>query len=246
MLKRDSLVSKNDDEKIQFTALVRNQEQLAACLKAKINKIYLTDDKLYQEYSYLPNIYFRLPRVISHHPNFQQQKLLVGETGSIWKYQKDNQIVSDYYLNVTNSYTVSYFRKLGVTGITLSVENSVDTIKKIVENVGNSSLEVIVFGRLEAMIMKYCPLKMLINHDKNDCQVCRNGRKYAFQDRNGEKYPLLQENELTHLFYYQNLNLESVLSQLKSMGISRFRFEFFDENAEVVEYILKKFQTMLL
>ena len=74
--------------------------------------------------------------------------------GSVYKYRDDNIINSDYYLNVSNSYHVSYLRNLGINNITLSVEDSIDTIGSIVNNVGNNNIEVIYFHVQDTLI--YC------------------------------------------------------------------------------------------
>lgn len=228
-----------------FTALVRNEEQLQVCLEEKIDTIYVTDNSLYQKYREHKNIYLRIDRVMNHYHNFYDERLLIGEMGSVYQYKDNNILNSDYYLNVTNSYHVDYLRNLGISNITLSIENSCEEISNIVEKTGNRGLEILVYGRLEAMIMKYCPLKMLVNQDKGLCNICHNGKIYQLQDRNGEKYPLLQNKELTHIFYYQVLNLESELSKLFQVGILRYRFEFFDENSLQVHEVLKKYKTIL-
>lgn len=234
----------DDIGKIELIALVRNKEQLTSCLLEKVDRIYVTDLSLYQEYKYLGNIYLRLERVINNYPTLENENLLVGELGSIYKYHNSN-IVTDYYLNISNRYSIDYLRKLGVDGITLSIENNINTIKSLVDSVGSFNMEVIVYGRIEAMIMKYCPLKMLVNNDKSPCNICRNEKKYELVDRNNAKYRLIQNKELTHLFYHTNLELKNDLLELYFIGIKRYRFEFFDENGNQVKNILKKYQSIL-
>lgn len=240
-----SLVKANSNSKIKINTLVRNEQQLLACIDASIDNIYVTDYDLYKKYKYLDNIYYRLDRVISNYRDYHNEKLLVGEMGSVYKYRDDNIINSDYYLNVSNSYYVSYLRNLGINNITLSVEDSIDTISSIVNNVGNSNIEVIVYGRLEAMIMKYCPLKMLINNDRVPCNVCRNGKKYELVDRNGAHYPLIQDKELTHIMYYQKYDIIKDMDKLSKFGILNYRFEFFDENSKEIKEIIEKAKTIL-
>ena len=177
---------------------------------------------------------------------YNNDNLLVGEMGSIYKYLGNNSLISDYYLNVVNGYHISYLRHIGINNITLSIENNVDSISNIISSVGNSGLEVLVYGKVEAMIMKYCPLKMLVNNDKTPCNVCRNGKKYELKDRNGERYPLIQDKELTHIFYYRNVELEDRLNDLVKCGVLRYRFEFFDEDSSQIKSILKKYKSILL
>lgn len=232
--------------KVLLTALVRNLEQLNTCLELKLDYIYITDYKLYQEYSYLDNIYYRVDRVMNNFPDYINDKLLIGEMGSIYKYISGNKIRSDYYLNVGNSYHVSYLRSLGVDSITLSIENSIDNIKSIINKVGNDNIEVIVYGRLEAMIMKYCPLKMLINDDKIPCNICRNNKKYELVDRNNAHYPLIQDRELTHLLYHENYDIIKDITKLVNIGVLNYRFEFYDEDRLKIISIIEKVRSNLL
>lgn len=231
------------NEDIKLVALVRNKEQLNACLDEKIDEIYITDYKLYKEYSHLNNIYLRLPRVMNNYKDFNNTKLLVGEMGSIYKYKNNNSLASDYFLNVTNSYHVNLLRNLGIKNICLSVESSIENISNIVSKVGNNNLEVFIYGKIEVMIMKYCPLKMLVNKDKMPCSICKNSKKYELKDRNGSIYPLLQENELTHIFYYRNFDLSNGINQLKEIGINRYRIEFLDEDCKAVKNVIKNIKT---
>ncbi len=232
-------------DSILFTALVRNREQLLACLQEKVDCIYVTNYDLYQEYKNYKNVYLRLDRVMNNYPNYEKDRLLIGETGSIISYAEHNCLHSDYYLNVTNSYFVSYLRNLGIFNITLSIENTKEEISNIIQKIGNRGLEVLVYGKVEAMIMKYCPLKMLVGNDTIPCNICHNGKKYELLDRNGEKYPLIQDKELTHILYYQNIHLENDMKKLKQIGILRYRFDFFDETREEIDRILKKYKTIL-
>lgn len=242
---RESLEKINSNSSLVITALVRNEEQLLACLEENVDFIYVTDFTLYKKYKDKGNVYLRVDRVMNHYSDFSCEKLLIGEMGSVNKYKNDNELISDYYLNVTNSNHVAYLRNLGISNIALSIENSIDEIDNIVNYVGQSGLEVLVYGKVEAMIMKYCPLKMLVNKDRTPCNVCRNGKVYELKDRNGEVYPLMQDRELTHIFYYRNINLENDLKRLKQVGILRYRFEFFDENCQQICSIIKKCKTML-
>lgn len=239
-------LDKKTSDNIEIAVLVRNEDQLKACLEEKVNYIYVADYNLYEKYSSIDNVYLRLDRVINNHREIVDKKLLVGEVGSIYKYSTNNIIDTDYFLNVGNSYTVDYLRQKSIKNITLSIENSLDSISSIISNVGNSGLAVLVYGRIEAMITKYCPLKMLVNDDKVPCNICHSGKKYMLKDRNGESYPLVQDKELTHIFYYRNLELSDKLTDLLRIGVRKYRFEFFDEDNQTVKLILKKYKTFLL
>ena len=236
----------NSNSDIEISCLVRTREQLEACLKENIKCIYVDNLSLYNEYKTNPNIYFRVSRVNNKYINFTNSNLMIGELGSINKYKDNNNLISDYFLNVSNSYYVDYLRSIGIKKIVLSVENTLDRIKYLVRNSGNNNLEVVVYGRIEAMIMKYCPLKELVNKEE-ECKVCSNNHKYYLKDRNNSLYPLIQDkfNHLTHIFYYKNYEFDNII-ELKNIGIKYYQIQFFLEDSKVVADIIKKYKSILL
>ena len=237
---------KNSSSRIQLSCIVRNKEQLEACLKENVDYIYTDNIKLYEEYHNRYNVYLRLDRVMNRFKDLDNEKLLVGEVGSINKYLTNNKIDTDYFLNVVNSYYIDYLRKLGINKITLSPEVSIEKLENTVSICGNNNLEVVVYGKIEAMIMKYCPLKELVNKDKI-CSICSSNKKYCLKDRNNALYPLTFDNvnHLTHIFYYKNLELGQEIPRLLKMGIKNYRFDFLDEDSKEITNIIKKYKSLL-
>jgi len=91
-------------------------------------------------------------------------------------------------------------------------------------------MEVIVYGNLEVMLIK--------NGDFL-------AGKYLI-DRNKEKYPIFQDDEITHLFSYQKEWFsESEVLSILSTSISSIRLEFLEESSQEVKNVLKKYQEML-
>ena len=147
----------------RISILVRNEEQLKCALKYDID-IYVTNPLLYKKYKQ-NNVYLRLDRVMNNYPDYKDENLLICETGSI-KYAKKNNVISDYYLNIVNDYSISLLQELGIKRVTLSVELSAERIKKLSSNF---NLELIIYGRAELMITKYCLLNKVLDepHDSH-------------------------------------------------------------------------------
>lgn len=214
-----------NDNKFYVHVLVRNEEQLQCCLEAKVNDIYVTDYHLYLKYKHLNNIYYRLDRVNLNYQEFKNEKLLATELGSVNKYHKTNTIIGDYYLNVTNSNSLKFLTDLNVERVTLSVELDDHKLKSLMSN--NYPAELIVYGRLELMIMKYCPLKETLNY----CSTCKkNQDTFCLKDKFGNNYPMVRQNCLTHIMHHQIINKLENISNYKKMGIHHFRLELFDES----------------
>lgn len=226
-------------------ALVRTEEQLQVCLKENISIIYVTDENLYQKYNHLPNLYLRLSRLNPVFPLLAPKRLLIGETGSIITARKHSvpEVIGDYFLNVTNAKSVDYLIEQGLKRVTLSIECKDEDIEAITNSkIDTNQLEVIVYGRVEAMIMKYHPIPHL--KVTPTMPSTPDAKKYYLVDRNHEKYPLIEEENCTHLFYYKPI--ERNIENLYEMKIRTFRLEFFDESASQTRDIIKKYQNRLI
>lgn len=225
----------DSNKKVCLNVLVRNEEQLRCCLDNKVDNIYITDYDLYLKYGNLDNVYYRCGRVNNKYMDIKNSKLLIGELGSVNKYKMDNVIVSDYYLNVVNSYSVKYLNDLGVKRVTLSVELNKDKVRDIMKN--NYDVEMIVYGRLELMVMKYCPLKKCLNY----CNLCDcSSDKFYLEDKFGNRYPVIRERCFSHVMHFKNIDYISDIWEYKEMGINNFRLELFDEVYEEVDECIKR------
>lgn len=236
-----------EDNSMHLNVLVRNKEQLEVCLEEQVNRIYVTDEKLYQEYKEKKNVYLRLERVKTNFPNYEKEKLLVCETGSLYKYSHNNEVITDYYLNVANSEAFNFLERMNAKCITLSVEAKIEDICEILKNTKNKQkAEVYIYGRPEVMILKHCLLQMHINKEKN-CSICQKGKSYYLKDRNNQLYPIktsIKENHLTHIFHYENINRIKDIEEYQKMGVKNFRIELLNETKEEAKLIIRKIKSV--
>lgn len=220
--------------KITINAMVRKEEQLKACLEEDIDNIYVEDEKLYEKYKN-KNIYLRLSRVMNNFKDYNHENLLVGEVGSLYKYYQNNNIITDYFLNVTNNETINFLNEYKVKKVTLSIENKDINLKAL----NKKNTELIIYIKPEVMIMKTCLLKNLVNEDKV-CRVCFKDT-YSLQDRNNKIYPLITSRDhLNHLYFYKNIDLVEKLDDYIKEGFINFRIDFFDETKEEARSIIRK------
>ena len=153
--------------------LVKNEKQLLK-IKDKANIIYTEDFNLYKKYNYL-NIYYRLPNIMKTFPKFEKERLLINDLGSLHKYYKNNKIITDYSLNITNSESVKFLQNYKVKLVTLSPEIPNYDILKYTENT-----EIIKEGYLELMILKSFYIK---------------GENIYLKDKFGNKFKIITGNE---------------------------------------------------
>lgn len=236
----DILINKennNLNKDIYLNILVRNEEQLKVCLENDIHIIYVTDYELYKKYEYYNNVYYRLDRVNNNKLDFKNERLLVGELGSIYKYHKDNILIGDYYLNIVNHNSIDLLNQYHLKRITLSVELDDNQIRNML--VTNYPVELIVYGRLELMVMKYCPLKKCLNY----CNQCKNSQdKFYLEDKFSNLYPITRKNCHTTIMHHQVVDKLDNINNYQELGIHHYRLELFDENITQVKYLISRFK----
>lgn len=231
----------NNPEK-QIAVSVQTEAQLIHCLSLPFDRIDVRDITLYQKYQEDSRIYYLMPRVRKSKQNYPTSRMIITELSGL-REQTTNQFVSDYPMNVTNAYTAYYLKKHGISIITLSVELKDYMLKRFTEKSKQlgccSSLEKIVYGRVDLMIMKHCLLNHLVNDTKRPCHVCRNGKTYHLKDRKGMTYPIFTEGELVHILSHRLDSIEKIGDYYKE-GIRRFRLILFDETNEEITALYKR------
>ena len=223
------------DKTYKLSILVRNEEQLITCMNNDVDNIYTTDKELYNKYKELTNVFYKIPRVINKFIDIKNANILASELGSVNKYSKNNIVHTDYTLNVVNSKSIELLNKLNVKNICLSVELDYDKIKDIMKK--DYNVELLIYGKVELMIMKYCPLKLNLNH----CTLCKdNTNKYYLQDKTNNKYRILHNNCITSIMHYKNTDLINDINKYKELNIYNYRIDLLDEEeSEIIDLINK-------
>ena len=167
----------------------------------KYDEVYVDNLDLYNK---LEKVTLKLDRVIEHHDNYNK-RLLVGEIGSVHKYK---EVVTDFSLNVVNSYTVAFLHSLGVKKVTLSYELNDEQIERLINDYHerykkHPNLELIIEGYEEVMVSKY---KLIDNS--------------YLRDRFNNLYKIKIKNNLMHIYNYKKRNLKG---KYYEMGINWLR-----------------------
>lgn len=176
--------------------LISNIDDYESC-----DEVYVDNIDLYNK---MDNVTLKLDRVLEKHRDYDM-RLLVGELGSVNKY---NNVITDFSLNVTNSYTVALLHSLGVNKVTLSYELKDDQIKKLIDNYHkryhkHPNLELIVEGFEEVMVSKY---KLIDNS--------------YLKDRFNNLYRINIKNNLMHIYNYKK---RSMKNDYYKMGVNWLR-----------------------
>ena len=92
----------------------------------------------------------------------------------------------------------------------------------------------IVYGKLNLMTLKYCPLRRY-----NECGKC-NQNKYVLKDEIGT-FEIYHNDCITHIINSKPLNLIDDLDKLNPY-VSNFRLQFTNESKDEVNKIINEFK----
>lgn len=225
-----SFTSNYQTEEKGYTATVYTEEQLIACLDLDFKRIYLLDNELYEKYKHINKVFYKIPRCSRMPKSLGKERNIVSD---YFEYTTvDNEYVADYSLNITNIYTMYYLHKYNLKSLTLSVELSdnecIALLSKYQEMFnGEISTELLVYGRVENMIIKGNILSLSENDFSNQ-----------LVDFKKRKFPVYYDGTNTHILNYENKNIldKNLLSK-----VTNLRFDFFDETATEIQNVVKQY-----
>ena len=188
-----------------------------SCYTLYTDDIKYIDKKYKYIYSSNINDYIKkIPKVINNYNIYDKKKeYLVSEIGSLNYF--DN-IISDYSLNVTNSYSVAFLHSIGVKRVTLSVELLDNDIKELIDNYKIRynklpNLELIKETNLEVMVIKN--------------NLGKYGNVYYLKDRFNNKYRVIKKNDLYYIYDYKRYIRKENDDYYFNIGINYLRDEYY-------------------
>jgi len=204
----------------QLDVVVNNQNQLKVALKYADN-IFTSNEDLFNMF-HNSKIHFKYEE---HSKSLNLGKYMISDYGSLANKGPHDVIYSDYMLNVVNSYSVSNLINLGVNTICLSPELTFPKIELLCQKSDAAVLEILVYGNIELMKMKYNPFA---------------GDESYLVDRNKSKYYIKRGKNINYLMSPNPVDLVGEIEKFKALGIKNFRVDFFNENYEECDKILSK------
>ena len=232
--KDEIIISKENNITHEISFLVRTEEQVKKLLTENVN-IYTEDYRLYNKYKN-SKVFYRPAR--SNHDYNQSFNTLITNNGYI-NSNEDKSII-DIYMNVYNSLTTAlysnYSYKIGISPElnNYEIKELISAYKSMVKKEPN--IEVLIYGKLELMIMKHCPIRMTNGNEK--CTLC-DKNKYYLDDKKNHKFRLLKDSfHKIRIMDYQNIDKISDINELKNIGVTNFRIDLLEETNEDISIIL--------
>ena len=126
-------------------------------------------------------------------------------------------------MNVFNIYTAYYLKKIGINRVCLSVELSEDELEEFInlynKKFGKSNFDILVYGRVENMIIKGNILN--IESDYNN---------YSLIDFKDRVFPVYYDGVNTHILNYEDKNIDIS----KFTGLCNLRYDLYLEDIDKV------------
>ena len=209
-----------------ISCFVFNEEQLKACLDTNVNRIYVNNKNLYDKYSKYSNVYYVNGRCNLNYNDLSDNSFV----SDIFEFG-DLNVVGNYTMNVTNIYTAYFLKELGLKKVCLSVELSDIEIMKFIklyyEKFGYNSFEVLVYGKVENMIIK-----------DNILDLDTNNFKYRLRDSKNRIFNVYYDGRCSHIYNYQEVNC-----QVDDNSLS-YRLDFYDEDYNTVKNVVNKIREL--
>ena len=226
----------------EISVLVSNLEQYNAIKDIKNIKI-LVPSKLYDLIND-KQLVNNVERVMDHYNEYD--KVNISDFGGFLS--KHNVLTSSEYMNVTNVNTLIKHYSLGTSKVTLSLENNFDNANKIYNDFNklygfNPNIEMVVYGRNDLMLLKYCPIHKLNNIDVKNCNLCRKSQ-YFLKDRYNFLFPLMGNSNCdVKVLNNRIINLIDDVNKIKDIASIKliFTLENKNETKHIVEEFIKAY-----
>lgn len=232
-----------------YVSLLNNEETSLTLLKVETIKQYNLLKKksfplLISEDLNLLEGYTFLNRV-NHLDN---KKLQNNQMTSYYKEVEDGFNLVSYYGNITNSYTLDFYFEKGYKLLFVSLECSKRQISLMINSFYKRhnfypNVGIHLYGHVDYMIMKSCPIASSNNLLKDHCNLCKKDR-YYLKDHLNVTFPIVTNKDcITRILSNRPISLISRIDELKEMHINNFVIDFTIESEEQINKVLDSFET---
>ncbi|MCC5910506.1 MAG: U32 family peptidase [Clostridiaceae bacterium] len=237
--------------------------QLDAVLTERVDRIYYGNLKNLDRAVELcrhkkVQIFFRCPSIIKDHElqllqdkvkDFSLDGVLAGDLAMV-QFTKEHlniPVIGDMSLNTMNSKAIAFLKELGADGITLSPELDLRNIKGI-QGQEKSFVEIIIYGKLLAMVAETCPL-IESNQCNHPCEKCRKSPytyQWGLKDDKNISFPFSKDYlGRTIILNSKPIYMLDKMQDIYTTNIKNYRLEFTDESPEDVVKVTKAYVTSI-
>ncbi|MCF7932870.1 MAG: DUF3656 domain-containing protein [Acholeplasmataceae bacterium] len=228
----------------ELIVLVSTSTQADVAKSLGIKTVYV-DDRLSEADRLASWINVR-PRIKTHHIEPSKASVVINNTADLILGSDQRKLIAGQYMNVTNIHSAALLSNHHVNKVTLSPELSASRVIRFYDDYlkhyqAHINLEMVVYGRVDLMISKYCPIAKTFM-TKRDCHLCEKD-PYTLEDRVGSRFPLVRDHACNiRILNDKPLNLIHHVSDLIKANIRGLVLEFTTESAQEMTSVIHAFE----
>ena len=168
--------------------------------------------------------------------------IVISQLGSLIQLEQKQTVIADSSFNVTNSYALRFLLRQGIHGVILSTEIDDSLITKITKEYYKRYNHMppvgrMIYGRREAMIMKYCVLNTFLgNGEKTNCQLCKI-KQYSLISEKRKRFWITSDDHCNSI-----LLEEQAMTANYFQGLTFAVIHFTIESKEEIEKKVKEYE----
>lgn len=193
-----------------------------------------------------PQEYHNLKMIARLNPDF----ILVRNLGALEYLKRETSIplIGDFSLNVTNSLSLDYLVKKGLSTINVSYDLNHQQLVDLVSFSDPKFIEVTLHQYMPEFHMEHCVFAAFLSngHSFRDCGKPCEKHQVKLKDPYGNWHHLKADHECRNTFFKATPQSAGfLLKELNAKGVSTFRLEALNENAEELNLKIKTYLRLM-
>jgi putative protease len=175
--------------------------------------------------------------------------ILVRNLGALNFFQnKDYELIGDFSLNSSNSYTHEYLISKGLKSQCVSYDLNVDQVNRMIQNTDPSKLEITIHQYMPEFHMEHCVFAAFMSKGNSfkDCGKPCEKHDVHLKDMYGNRHEIKADQECRNTMF--NAKAQSTVKYFNKWladGVSFYRFESLHETGEELVNKLKVYLNLL-
>jgi putative protease len=261
-----SRVNADNSSPLQIHALCRTQEHVEAALVLGIPRLYLDfeDIRRYADAvkhikaaSDTAQVWLATPRIQkSGEAGFfkliqraEPHGVLIRNLGAMSFFQDAGiPMTGDFSLNVANPLTAEILKKAGLERLTISYDLNIEQVVDLLAAAPPSWFELTLHQHMPMFHMEHCAFAAFLSKgtDFTNCGRPCDRHRVHLRDRVGMNHPLKADVGCRNtLFNAVAQTGAQFFSELRDFGLSCFRVELLEEDADEAMIVLRTYQELL-
>ncbi|CAM3531648.1 U32 family peptidase [Marinicrinis lubricantis] len=261
--------------KVQYprlTALCRSLEQVQAVVKTDVSFIYADFEFIKQFPAAVSSvreagkkIALATPRI--HMPGengyfnnilrLKPDAVLVRNLGALYYFMKYKQehpnepfpeLIGDFSLNAANHRTVNLFLEAGLDRVTPSYDLNIQQMVDMLRKADTSKMEIVIHQHLPMFHTEHCVYCTFLSEgtDYTNCGRPCEEHRVSLKDRIGMSHPVRVDEGCRNTVYNAiEQSGAEYLQNFLELGVTDYRVEFLEENAQKVEEVISLYEKAL-